>query len=188
MRLGPRRRGLLLCGCGLAAFALGAAACGRWREQDEQRHECQHGCEYHFRGGGRGHGLGRHRGRSAGRDRNGGHGRRVRVQARLVDQLVPPGHLHLPYGQQWARSSTLSRSWARAWMRRPPTSTPGQSADLQVTLQDGSYDLFCPIDSHKSLGMNQRSPSAPRPHRRQRRPERPATTVPASSSGGGVSY
>ncbi len=31
---------------------------------------------------------------------------------------------------------------------------PGQSADLHVTLQSGSYDLFCPIDSHKSLGMN----------------------------------
>jgi plastocyanin len=35
------------------------------------------------------------------------------------------------------------------------TLTPGQSAELHVTLQAGSYDLFCPIDSHKSLGMNQ---------------------------------
>jgi plastocyanin len=36
-----------------------------------------------------------------------------------------------------------------------PTLEPGQSAGLHVTLEAGSYDLFCPIDSHKSLGMNQ---------------------------------
>ena len=35
-----------------------------------------------------------------------------------------------------------------------PDLQPGQSADLHVTLQNGSYDVFCPIDSHKSLGMN----------------------------------
>jgi len=35
------------------------------------------------------------------------------------------------------------------------TLTPGQSASITVTLAAGSYDLFCPIDSHKSLGMNQ---------------------------------
>jgi uncharacterized cupredoxin-like copper-binding protein len=35
-----------------------------------------------------------------------------------------------------------------------PTLQPGQSADLHVTLQEGSYDVFCPVDSHKSLGMN----------------------------------
>jgi hypothetical protein len=31
---------------------------------------------------------------------------------------------------------------------------PGQTADLTVTLQKGSYDVFCPVDSHKQLGMN----------------------------------
>lgn len=35
------------------------------------------------------------------------------------------------------------------------TLSPGQSAQLHVTLQAGSYDLFCPIGSHKALGMNQ---------------------------------
>jgi plastocyanin len=32
---------------------------------------------------------------------------------------------------------------------------PGQSASLHVTLQAGSYDVFCPVSDHKALGMNQ---------------------------------
>ena len=36
-----------------------------------------------------------------------------------------------------------------------PNLQPGQSANLNVTLQNGSYDLFCPIPGHKALGMNQ---------------------------------
>jgi plastocyanin len=31
---------------------------------------------------------------------------------------------------------------------------PGQSADLTVTLQAGSYEIICPVDGHKSLGMD----------------------------------
>jgi plastocyanin len=31
---------------------------------------------------------------------------------------------------------------------------PGDKADLTVTLQKGSYDVFCAIDAHKSLGMD----------------------------------
>jgi plastocyanin len=32
--------------------------------------------------------------------------------------------------------------------------SPGQSASLTVTLQSGSYEIYCPVDSHKSLGMD----------------------------------
>jgi uncharacterized cupredoxin-like copper-binding protein len=38
--------------------------------------------------------------------------------------------------------------------RKTPDLQPGQTADLTVTLQKGSYDVFCPVDSHKQLGMN----------------------------------
>jgi uncharacterized cupredoxin-like copper-binding protein len=31
---------------------------------------------------------------------------------------------------------------------------PGQSADLTVALQAGTYDVFCPVPGHKALGMN----------------------------------
>ncbi|MFF7974605.1 copper-binding protein [Streptomyces sp. NPDC007905] len=31
----------------------------------------------------------------------------------------------------------------------------GQQATLTVTLKKGTYDLYCPIDGHKQLGMDQ---------------------------------
>jgi plastocyanin len=30
---------------------------------------------------------------------------------------------------------------------------PGESADLTVDLPDGEYEIYCPIDDHKSKGM-----------------------------------
>ncbi|NKQ56975.1 copper-binding protein [Amycolatopsis sp. K13G38] len=38
--------------------------------------------------------------------------------------------------------------------RTPGTLQPGQSATLTVTLGTGSYELWCPIDGHKGLGMD----------------------------------
>ena len=32
--------------------------------------------------------------------------------------------------------------------------SPGSTANLTVTLQAGSYELWCPIDGHKALGMD----------------------------------
>lgn len=32
--------------------------------------------------------------------------------------------------------------------------SPGRSADLTVTLKAGSYDVYCPVDDHKSMGMD----------------------------------
>ena len=32
--------------------------------------------------------------------------------------------------------------------------SPGESADLKVTLSKGRYDIFCPVGDHKMLGMN----------------------------------
>lgn len=31
---------------------------------------------------------------------------------------------------------------------------PGQNARLTVTLEKGTYDIFCPVPGHKMLGMN----------------------------------
>ena len=31
--------------------------------------------------------------------------------------------------------------------------SPGQSAKLTVDLQPGTYEIYCPIDSHKDMGM-----------------------------------
>jgi plastocyanin len=30
---------------------------------------------------------------------------------------------------------------------------PGESAELTVTLKDGEYELYCPIDGHRAMGM-----------------------------------
>jgi len=35
-----------------------------------------------------------------------------------------------------------------------PTLPPGQSAELTVSLQAGTYELFCSVDGHKDLGMD----------------------------------
>jgi len=32
--------------------------------------------------------------------------------------------------------------------------SPGSSADLTVTLSAGGYEVFCPVDGHKDLGMD----------------------------------
>ncbi|WKX69316.1 copper-binding protein [Streptomyces sp. XD-27] len=36
---------------------------------------------------------------------------------------------------------------------RTRTLDPGQSAKLDVTLKDGTYQVYCPVDGHKDLGM-----------------------------------
>ena len=33
---------------------------------------------------------------------------------------------------------------------------PGQSADLTVTLQNGAYDMYCPVGNHRAMGMEVR--------------------------------
>jgi uncharacterized cupredoxin-like copper-binding protein len=36
---------------------------------------------------------------------------------------------------------------------RSKTLEPGQSTTLTVTLKSGSYEVYCPVDGHKDLGM-----------------------------------
>ena len=36
---------------------------------------------------------------------------------------------------------------------RSRTLDPGQSTTLTVTLKSGSYEVYCPVDGHKDLGM-----------------------------------
>jgi uncharacterized cupredoxin-like copper-binding protein len=35
-----------------------------------------------------------------------------------------------------------------------PTLAPGSTGDLTVTLQKGSYEYYCSVDSHKDMGMD----------------------------------
>ncbi|MFF4596324.1 hypothetical protein [Amycolatopsis sp. NPDC001319] len=36
----------------------------------------------------------------------------------------------------------------------PSALNTGQSGDLTVTLQPGSYEIYCPVDAHKEAGMD----------------------------------
>ncbi|MFF8381349.1 plastocyanin/azurin family copper-binding protein [Streptomyces sp. NPDC015661] len=36
---------------------------------------------------------------------------------------------------------------------RSDTISPGESTTLTVTLKDGTYEIYCPVDGHKDLGM-----------------------------------
>ncbi|MGH3781541.1 MAG: plastocyanin/azurin family copper-binding protein [Pseudonocardiaceae bacterium] len=38
--------------------------------------------------------------------------------------------------------------------RTPGVVQPGHSASLTVTLQPGSYDMYCPVDGHRAMGMD----------------------------------
>ena len=76
------------------------------------------------------------------------------------------------------------------------TIEPGQSASLTVTLQAGSYDVYCPVPGHKALGMNTEitvgggsaggsAPTTAAPASTPPTTAAPTTTAPG---GGGVSY
>ena len=38
--------------------------------------------------------------------------------------------------------------------RKTPTISPGASTPGTVALQKGSYEIYCPVDSHKAMGMD----------------------------------
>ena len=40
--------------------------------------------------------------------------------------------------------------------KRTGTIAPGTSKTLTVTLRKGSYDIYCPVDGHKALGMDRK--------------------------------
>jgi uncharacterized cupredoxin-like copper-binding protein len=34
-----------------------------------------------------------------------------------------------------------------------PELAPGESADLEIDVDEGGYDMYCPVDDHKGMGM-----------------------------------
>ena len=38
--------------------------------------------------------------------------------------------------------------------RKTPTISPGASTPVTAALQKGSYEVYCPVDSHKAMGMD----------------------------------
>lgn len=143
MRLGARRGGLLWWGGGLAALALGAAACGGG------------GSGSHSSAGTSPAATG-----SAPTSSGAASGGATQVTVGEVEfKLIlstdsfSPGHYTFKAINQGKIVHSLEITGPGV-SATTPNLQPGKSANLDVTLQAGKYDLFCPIDSHKSLGMN----------------------------------
>ncbi|MBO2456000.1 hypothetical protein [Actinomadura violacea] len=63
---------------------------------------------------------------------------------------------------------------------------PGSSADLKVPLKAGTYQMWCPVDNHKALGMKTQitvsgagggAPASPSPSGTSKAPASPAPTT-----------
>jgi uncharacterized cupredoxin-like copper-binding protein len=183
MRLGTRRRSLLWCGCGLAAFALGAAACGGSSSHTSGASSTTSGAS--TTGASSGGSA-----PSASSATASGGGTQVTVGETEFKLTLSTGSFRA--GNYTFKAVNNGRIAHSLEITGPginnaltPTLQPGQSADLHVTLQNGSYDLFCPIDSHKSLGMNDEITVGAAGASTATSTATPSTTAPSS---GGVSY
>ncbi len=65
---------------------------------------------------------------------------------------------------------------------------PGSSADLTVTLSAGTYDVFCPVPGHKSLGMDTKITVSGSGAAGGGGSQPAATTQQATSNSGGGGY
>ena len=142
MRLTADDAGWLLFGWGMAALALGAAACGEQQPRRSRRLRHQRSAI------GSATGIAGH----AWADTQVTVGE---TEFKLACRLIRSAPAPTPSGRSTTATSCIrSRSPVRASTPRPPTSSPDRAPTSTSPCKDGSYDLFCPIDSHKSLGMN----------------------------------
>ncbi|WP_179200102.1 copper-binding protein [Streptomyces sp. NRRL B-24572] len=65
---------------------------------------------------------------------------------------------------------------------RSSTVSPGGSTTLTVTLKDGKYEIYCPVDGHKDLGMKTEITVAGAP---VNKPGTPSSPTSPSSPGNG---
>jgi len=65
-----------------------------------------------------------------------------------------PGTYTFQVSNQGTISHNLTVSGPGVTTKGSSTISPGQSADLTVTLQKGSYEFWCSVDSHKDQGMD----------------------------------
>jgi uncharacterized cupredoxin-like copper-binding protein len=81
------------------------------------------------------------------------------VVVKMVDfRLLQPSFL--PPGRYTFRAVNLGRAphalqinGAGVFNARTPVVQSGQAADLNVTLEHGIYDFWCPVANHRQMGM-----------------------------------
>jgi plastocyanin len=72
----------------------------------------------------------------------------------LPKAAMVPGTYTFQVNNQGAISHNLTVSGPGVATKGSSTISPGQSADLTVTLQKGSYEFWCSVDSHNDQGMD----------------------------------
>ncbi|GGQ53344.1 copper-binding protein [Kitasatospora griseola] len=68
-------------------------------------------------------------------------------------QLTPGSHTFVAHNAGTTDHALAISGPGVATMQTSPI-PPGGDAQFTVTLQQGSYELWCPIDDHKALGMD----------------------------------
>jgi plastocyanin len=69
---------------------------------------------------------------------------------------IGPGTYTVEVANQGKMSHNLNIKGPGVINWRSPTLSPGTTSQLTVTLQRGTYELWCSIDHHKALGMDNR--------------------------------
>ena len=67
---------------------------------------------------------------------------------------VPAGTYSLAAVNQGKIDHALAIDGPGVSNKQTSTISPGSSQTLAVTLQKGTYDIFCPLPGHKALGMD----------------------------------
>ena len=73
----------------------------------------------------------------------------------LTPTALHPGTVSFTVHNEGTFPHNLNVSGPGVTQQASPTLSPGQTAVLTVTLQPGSYELWCSVDSHKDRGMDQ---------------------------------
>ncbi|MEU0467066.1 hypothetical protein ABZ215_23955 [Amycolatopsis sp. NPDC006131] len=72
----------------------------------------------------------------------------------LPQQAFPPGTYTFATSNDGQTTHALEIVGPGGLDERTTTFRGGQSADLTVTLQPGTYELYCPVGNHKQQGMD----------------------------------
>jgi uncharacterized cupredoxin-like copper-binding protein len=72
----------------------------------------------------------------------------------LPSKTVPAGTYTFTVTNKGKFAHNLTVDGAGVHDRATSTLAPGSTGDLTVTLQKGSYEFYCSVDSHKGMGMD----------------------------------
>jgi len=72
----------------------------------------------------------------------------------LPSKTLPAGTYTFKVTNRGIFAHNLTVDGAGVQDKATPTLAPGSTGDVTVTLQKGSYEFYCSVDSHKDMGMD----------------------------------